>query len=477
MTKSPSDTIAHADFLPGKDEMFAQIEEICSWGIRRPGYPADRKTEDYALEQFRALGLENVHKEAVEFPVWEPLEHTLTVTSAEGVVEVECFPLPHSALDVDEELELVLYDAANPGAVKGHAALVPLSLMEAPATLPATGEGLEDLKKVTPIPINPSGTVVDPGGTLNETVQVLPFTPLMTEVMVPAQMAGASAFIGILNGHPGDICEYYVPYDGEHRDFPGVWIKGSSGAMLQDLLNKGPAQIKIRIRARREPDVAYNIIGELAGADEQVVLIGSHHDAPWASAVEDGSGIAMVLAQAQYWAQVPATARPHKLKFILQAGHMVAGRGGTAFVEDHADELKDIVLEVHLEHTANEIRQGKDGVELTGHPETRWFFTSRNPDLEKSVIDALNTENIDRSLVIAPDVFGDRPTTDGGMYHVAGVPLVNFLTAPVYLFDPLDTPDKIHKDSLESISKATVRIINSTAGVSAKQMRDGIRKA
>src|ERR1019366_9759019 len=38
--------------------------------------------------------------------------------------------------------------------------------------------------------------------------------------------------------------------------------------------------------------------------------------------------------------------------------------------------------------------------------------------------------------------------TSGAPFHLAGVPLVNFLTAPFYLFDAMDTLDKIHRQSL-----------------------------
>jgi hypothetical protein len=42
------------------------------------------------------------------------------------------------------------------------------------------------------------------------------------------------------------------------------------------------------------------------------------------------------------------------------------------------------------------------------------------------------------------------------------------------LFDSRDTLDKIHEASLEPVSRAVVRIIVSTAGVSAAQMRGGV---
>jgi len=473
--RAAADEVPFSRNIPSEEEMFAQIEEICSWGIRRSAYPAGRRAEDYIVEQFEKLGLEDVRKEPVRLPVWEPQEYSLKVVTDEGEFEIDCFPLPHSAGDVDATLDLALFDSDRPEAVAGRAALCPLSLMEAPATLAAVGgDDLEAINSVSLMQISPSGTVVDPGGTLQDTVQRLPFTPYIMEVMAPAQAAGASAFVGFLRNHPGDVCEYYVPYDAVERPFPGVWIRDSDGARLMGLLTRGSVAVKLHVEARREMGTGYNIIGDLPGASDEMVVIGSHHDAPWASAVEDASGMTLVMAQAQYWTAVPAESRPHGLRFLLQVGHMAGAAGNLAYVGAHQSELGKIVLEVHLEHAAREVRTGGPGLELTGEPETRWFFTSRNPKLEQSVIDALLAEGIDRSLVLAPDVFGQQPTTDGAFFHLAGVPLVHYLTAPTYLFDSLDTPDKIHKPSLGSVTRAAIRIVRSTAGVSAREMRSGV---
>jgi hypothetical protein len=73
--------------------------------------------------------------------------------------------------------------------------------------------------------------------------------------------------------------------------------------------------------------------------------------------------------------------------------------------------------------------------------------------------------------VLPPTVFGPHPTTDGGFFHLEGVPLVNLLAAPFYLFDAMDTLDKIHRPSLVPITRAAIRIVESTAGVSASEMR------
>jgi hypothetical protein len=215
---------------------------------------------------------------------------------------------------------------------------------------------------------------------------------------------------------------------------------------------------------------SHNVVGELPGADDEVVMIGSHHDGPWNSAVEDGSGIALVLAQAAHWAAVPAAERPHRLVFLLQGGHMAGGAGLHAYIAAHRAELASVVLEMHLEHAALEV--GDDGP--TGRPVPRWWFTSRNPDLEASVLAALRAEGLDRSMLLAPDALGPQPTTDGGYYHTEGVPIVNFLAAPFYLFDAMDTLDKIDEDNLVPLTRAAARIVAGTAGVSAAAMRAGI---
>ncbi|HSP54436.1 MAG TPA: M28 family peptidase [Dehalococcoidia bacterium] len=187
--------------------------------------------------------------------------------------------------------------------------------------------------------------------------------------------------------------------------------------------------------------------------------------------MEDGSGIALVLAQATYWSQVRQEERPHRLVFLLNSGHMAGGAGCRAFVEEHRAELARTVLEVHLEHAANEFAEVDGRLEATGHPEARWWFTSRIPRLEASVREAIEGEGLGRSLLMPPTAFGPRPTTDGSEFYVAGVPIVNYLTAPFYLFDSCDTMDKIHRPSLVPVTRAAIRIVEATARVSAAEMR------
>ena len=441
----------HDDLFPSEHAIFGWIAEIVAQGVRRPGHPADRWAEAWIAERLRALGVEAVRHEPVQLPRWELRRASLRVDGR----EVSCFPLPHAANTPPRELPLVPFDPAQPERVRGAAALFDAPLLRLPYAFMASQASF----------------TFDPGATFTGAAQVLPFARQFQTVMEPAIAAGAAAFVGVLSDYPGDSHDYYVPYDGVARPIPGVWVRGSDGARLRERAAQGSIVARIEVDADRTMVTDHNVVGELHGADEDRVIIGSHHDGPWASAVEDASGIALVLAQAAYWARVPRAERPHHMMFVLNAGHMCHGAGTRAFIEAHRPELARVVLELHLEHAAAEHVARDGAVVPTGQPEARWWFTSRLPRLEAAVRGAVEAEKLERSFVVPPTIFGPQPTTDGGFFHLEGVPLVNFLTAPFYLFDAMDTLDKIHRASLVPVTRAAVRIVESTAGVSAAEMR------
>jgi len=444
----------HGSLIPDERRVFGWIEEIFARGVRRPAWPADRWAEAWLQEQFRGCGMERVRAEPVELYSWEPRAASLTLTLAGGeTVQFEGFALPHCAPG-EIEAPLRVFDGAAPD-VRGAIALYDAPRLAVPHAWYAQA----------------ATWTYDPHATCAASTHVLPFGRDMQDVMEPVIEAGASGFVGVLSGYPGDSRDYYVPYDAHARPIPGIWIRGSDGSRLRALLDGGAAQARLLVDAVREPTTSYNIIGELPGADDETVIIGSHHDGPWASAVEDASGMALVLAQAAYWSRVPREARPHRLVFLLNAGHMAGGAGQATFVATHRAELDGCVLEVHLEHAANEFAERDGALRPTGQPEARWWFTSRIDRLESAVRSAIEAEGLERSFMLRPDIFGEKPTTDGADFHLAGVPLVHYLTAPFYLFDAMDTLDKIHRPSLIPVTRATICIIESTSGVSAAAMR------
>lgn len=454
-----------ADAIPDAGRILGWIQEVFDRGIRRPGYDADIWAETFIADRFRAFGLESVRLEPAEVIRWEPRRCSLRVTTSDGGErDLDAFPLPYGRPVEEIEVELVAYRSEDPDDVAGGAALVHAPLLEAP---PATFAGAGSA------PADTTARIHDPDGTFDGEMHLLPFTALVQEVTHRVEEAGAVAFVGSLRDYPGDSIDYFVPYTGESGAIPGVWVRGSDGEWLDEQLAVGPVRIRLTIESTAEPFVSHNVVGELPGADDDVVMIGSHHDGPWASAVEDGSGIALVLAQAAFWAAQPTDRRPHRLVFVVQAGHMCGSAGQDAYIDAHRDELDRVVLEVHLEHAALDVEERAGGLVPVDRCTPRWFFTSRIDRLERDVFAAIVDEDLRRSMLLAPDAIGPRPTTDGSGYHDAGVPIVQFLSAPFYLFDRIDTMDKIDRPNLVALTRAAVRIVDSTAGVSADAMRRG----
>ena len=444
-----------AEHVPTTDELVGWVETICARGIRRPGSDADVWTEGFIADRFRAFGLADVRFEPVDLPRWEPKTWSLVVSRDGERLELECFPLPHTT-PAPEGIEAPLRIDGVDGAI----ALETVTLNSWPQSFVRDRLALR---------------TIDPTGEFDTISQTLPFGRQLQAVMEPSIDAGAVGFVGIFDA-PWESCEYYVPYDGELRPIPGVWISRRDGERAKALVAAGDASARIVVDSVREDITTNNVVGILPGASDEWVIVGSHHDGPWVSAVEDASGVALVLAQAKYWSQVPPGERPHNMLFVLQSGHMVHGAGCRGFIDDHADMLDRVVLEVHLEHTAR-ASHGEDGkLVAEDAPETSWWFTSRNERLIDSVEDALVTEGVQRAFIMPPDVFGPQPTTDAGFYHLQGVPLVNFLAAPMYLFDAQDTPDKLHEASMVPVTRAAIRILASTAGTTADEMRAGVQQ-
>ncbi|MCA2223963.1 M28 family peptidase [Nonomuraea aurantiaca] len=425
------------DHVPSAAEMLGWIETVVSRGIRRPGYPADAWTERWLAERLTEFGLE-VSLEPVEVPRWQPGTGVLRLDDG---TELTGFPLPHTLPTDGLRARIAPLADARPGDI----AVDELAFTELPQSYVSTL----------------ATSSYDPEGVFDTLVQTLPFGPRMMEVVEPALEAGAAGFIGALTGLPWETRDYYVPYDAIERPIPALWLSASDARRL---LARLPCTGELVAQSVTDTVTTHNVVATLPGGSPHTVIVGSHHDGPWASAVEDASGIALVLAAARHWAAVPVSARPHNLTFLLTSGHMAHAAGTRAFIERHRSALADVVLQLHLEHAALRCETVDGELVPTADPEVRWWFTSRVPRLEKLVAETLAEEGLRRSFVLPPDVFSPMPPTDGAFFHPEGVPLVHFLSAPMYLFDSADTLDKIDVAGLEPLARAAVRIVAGTAG-------------
>ncbi|MFX1251634.1 MAG: hypothetical protein ACFFCZ_08490 [Promethearchaeota archaeon] len=455
--------IINYELVPSKSRQMAWITQIFNQGIRRPGYPADYWAENWVKEQFQSFGLENVKLDPVSVKKWEAETGTLKIWSSnqpDKILVMPCFPLPYSTPTDGIEAELCLTSDNNN--LSGKIAVYNLELIDLPTSL---------LKAL-------ADRYYDPRNEFDTLNQLMPFGISIQDAMGSAIEANASAFIGILSNYPWETHDYYVPYDAKERKLPGVWVSPNNGEKIMQLMADGTVMGKLSYTGKISDAISHNITSTLPGMSDEWIIIGTHHDGPWSSAVEDGSGMALVLAQAEYWSQIPKSQRPFNLMFLMNCAHMAGGMGSWTFIKSNKEFLQKVVTAIHLEHVACDIKSENGKLTPLDTPVVRWWFTSRINSLEKIVEDAIIKEDLYRSIIMPPDGFPpgtEFPPTDGGPYHTMAVPLISLLAAPPYLFDSTDILDKIHQESLEPITRAIIRIINGLKNQSADGLRTQVR--
>jgi hypothetical protein len=436
--------------LPPAEQHLSWMQEILGFGVRRPGTREGAQVVDWCTERLEELGFE-VERQPVQALTSHPGPATVIATPTDrpdDATRFDGFTIPFTTPSPAGAGRFRL-------ATRGDTDLSP-------------DRAAFERVRLTELPVAALADAVlghhDPDGEFRDHVQVLPFGAALGKEIDAVVDSKAGAMVGVVDA-PWVSAQYFVPYDGVIRPIPGVWLDREQGDRLATLLDAGPVDVELITEVEHREAVDHNVIATAPGPDERDwIVVGSHHDAPWASAVEDASGIAQVLAQATAWAAVPPEARPASMAFLLTAAHMSHGAGTREFIRSwrHRDRIR---FAIHLEHVAAEaVADGAGGLRPTGRSEVRWWFVStpdetRTTALGQSVERAIVDEDLDRSLVLPPEIFGEMPPTDGGFFHLAGVPMVNLLAAPMYLFDPADTIEMIHQPSLMPTARAAARLI------------------
>ncbi|HOX28260.1 MAG TPA: M28 family peptidase [bacterium] len=456
--------------LPSTEEMMGCIEDMFAFGPRRIGTPPDLKCEDYLADALRASGFENVRKDPIPVRVWEAKDYKLSVRSAseKEFEAVPAFYIPYTAFTpaegVDGELLYVEpFDAAD-HLLKNWKGKVVVANIRFPKL------DTDELSRFSMGLHDPQGAVK---GISRFAVWVRMYWSLYRE----AAKRGAAGFIGILADHYTGGQNYYAPYGFKEKDIhdkpiPGFWVDRVTGAEIRKLAKKGSSRAKLLLTGSLNDGVSHNVIGEIPGESREAYIIACHHDSPFSSAVEDASGCSVVLAAAKHFARTRELKRT--LIVMFTAGHFYGSIGTRTFIERNPDGILDrTALEFHVEHIAREaVEKADGGIEVLDRPDFVGAFVPFNRKIKRAVLNAVVSEGLDGTMLLpAHGPLGDFPPTDGGDFHIAGVPLVNFISPPVYLLNEEDTLDKVAKDRLVPTARTVVSVLRQIDGAPLHKLR------
>ena len=456
--------------LPDADTMYAWIEELCAPPHRRPGSVGDLRGEDWIARQFNELGLKDVRRDPMPVRVWDAERWELRVKGR--VVPSFFVPLTASTQEEGITAPLVYVGTGRPRDfqrvdVRGKIAV-------AEVTFPKLPTGL--LMKV----LRSTYGLSDPRDEVAlETTQYLNFarqnfvggtdlrTAPRTDVYWESVRRGARAVCLILRDQPSTSNSHYGPYDGIEKPLPGLWIGKGEAPGLRRMARSG-AEATLVLRTAVSDGTMHNVWGVLPGRSDEVLIVHSHHDSPFSGAVEDGTGIAHVLAQARAWSRLSPDERPRTLVFVATAGHFYGSAGSHQFAIDHPDLMKRTRVLLTLEHLgAREVDEHQGRYRETGRLAFSVMFTTPDVRVIAPVLRAMRKAPPPCTASIPSDFFAPVPTSDAsGMVAEAGVPVVSWIGCPYYLLDEHDTLDKVDRDSLLPYAR-TVRALISQFMVGA----------
>jgi len=221
-----------------------------------------------------------------------------------------------------------------------------------------------------------------------------------------------------------------------------------------------------------EPLVAYNIVAEWPGMayPEEVVLVGSHLDAFYAGADDNGSAVAAMLEAARVIRQHQFARTIRFVSFDLEEYGAI---GSTRYVE--AGYAKDVVaaMVMDLIGYASDEPNSQDDVFGVTLPDVGDFLlvigNHDSKEMTQQAVALSNTNDLAYLLgVIAP---GDGTyflssvfmRSDHGLFWYNGIPAIFFTDTanfrnPNY-HTPSDTPDTIDAEFLAQNTRAIVAVI------------------
>jgi carboxypeptidase Q len=372
-------------------------------GPRLTGSSNYMRAADWAVGQFKALGLSNVHTEDWTIPAaWEPegaaagriispVEHTLHMFSLgwspstpNGGVTGEVVFVPSLTADALD---------AQKGQIAGRIALFDHSSFGDHPTMDGQLRGLDLLRSLGPL------AVVSTGGAKGTESQGAPDLTGTIAHMAEAQ-------IGL-----------------------------EDSLLIRRLLAQGRVTMRFTLTNRIRENVSVpNVVAEIPGTEhpDQVVIIGAHLDSwePGTGAQDNGTGVASVLEVAR---AIQALHRPPRrtIRFLLFGGEEEGLLGSHAYVNRHISEIGNMDAVLVTDSGSQPAR----GWSVMAREDERPSLAAISPLLEGLGADAIssNTQHIYQ--------------TDHASFDVLGVPTL-------VLWNDQDVYDTLHhkaNDTFDSV--------------------------
>lgn len=400
------------------------------WG-RITGTSSDHESAEWLAAKFKTAGLSDVRIQPLDLePQWMPHTWEVVVTGAGKAVRLE------SAQP---------FYGAN--------------------ALPAGGVDVEAVYAGL-------GSEADFAGkdVISKAVFVFNQTGLRNEGAVRRADAKGAAVIFEVDMLPGNMRYQAYP---SGTQAPAFTVGGDEGYAAREVIAAMPAGHAARVKAsfemRRVPNLKTSLVwGTLPGATDETIYLIAHRDGWFDAAGDNASGVASIVALAEYYAKVPRAERRRTMVFVGLDGHHNSGAGagvGRRWMWDNRKTLlPKTALMINAEHpstiqtTVRPRYYQNDNTIVwsnTYMPQQWYAGGPSRRTLETIAVNAFRA--FGASMYLDPNP--RPPAGDLGAFF-RGVPGVATSEFYHYFHTDQETPDTVPWTGLEATTRAYARIID-----------------
>ena len=285
---------------------------------------------------------------------------------------------------------------------------------------------------------------------------------------IRAEEVGAALIVGIW-GYGGNLAVWQSTnafqmvrdpdgtsrYVSERVTTPGFFMGFEDGRKLRDLVGTGQ-RVTIRARVeteRREGLTSPSVYGTLPGTTDETIYVTAHMDGYYDAALDNASGMAVMIGLAEHFVRVPQGERRRSITFIGTAGHHV-GSPNAPYLRDQG-MLEKTALMPNCEHIApTQFVAFNTELRRTNTVTPRRWWVHGSQQLLDMTLDAYSTFGV--SLIGEMD---GRAT--GEMMSIdKEAPSVQLIRSPEHKHTDGDIPVLVPAAGLEAVARAFAKIID-----------------
>ena len=389
------------------------------WG-RNVGFPGHDDTQNWVEGYFRKFGLENVHRKSFDLPPqWMAHSYAISFSSSGAAFSLK------SARPAEDA------PSTPPGGVE-------LDLVWVNTGTPADFIGRDVGGKAVLIQSIPTP------GVLRQSINY--------EGAIDRAIKAGAAAVGMIYG----ISDNFALWELRTQGKPGFCVGYEDGRAILDRIGKGETvKVKIALESEERANLkTASVLGTLPGTTDEDVYIVAHMDGYFDGAIDNGSGLAVMMGLLEHFSKVPRAQRKRNLIFLGSAGHH-GGPGARWLHDERQTVLAKTALIINLEHVSA-VRTKYWGAHLrktNAVAPMRWWVWGSRPLLDIAL------KSFARFNV---GLTADMDTgASGEIGQVArDVPSIQVITSPEPKHTEQDTEEWVPAAGLEQVGRAYAKIID-----------------